>query len=94
MKKKGLHTKTINVFNPENGDEFEIFVTFEILDNDFTEDESFFYDDEIDIKSYESVDDEEIPEWVDENLVFISLLEELQIEEENGMFNDDFLDGE
>lgn len=96
-KKRGLNTKSIIVFNPKNDDEFEIFVTFEILSNELFDEEESFYDinSEIDIKSFEPNNEyDELPEWVNEDLVYDSLIEELEIEEENDMFEDDFLDEE
>jgi hypothetical protein len=94
-KKKGLNTKSFIVFNPENDDEFEIFVTFEILSNDLFDEEESFYDinSEIDIKSFEpNNEDDELPEWINEDLVYDSLMEELEIEEGNDTFDDDFED--
>jgi hypothetical protein len=89
-RKKGLNTKTIVVTNPDNGDEFELFVTFEIIDNELIEDDDVYFDidDNVDIKSYESTCEEEIPEWVNEDMVYDSIIEELEIEE-GGDFMDD-----
>jgi hypothetical protein len=91
VRKKGLNTKTIVVVNPDNGDEFELFVTFEIIDNELIEDDDTYFgvDDDIDIKSYESTCEEETPEWVNEELVYDSIIEELEIEEEGDFMVDD-----
>jgi hypothetical protein len=83
--KKGLNTKIITVFNPDNDDDFELFVTYEILDSDLNDDDDTYYnvDGDVDIKSYESNNDEDMPEWVTEDLVYSSLFEELELEEED-----------
>jgi hypothetical protein len=84
--KKGLNTKIITVFNPDNDDDFELFVTYEILDSDLNDDDDDTYynvDGDVDIKSYESNNDEDMPKWVTEDLVYSSLFEELELEEED-----------
>jgi hypothetical protein len=99
--KKGLNTKVITVFNPENDDDFELFVTYEILEPDlFDDDDSTYYDisGDVDIKSYEPNGDDELPDWVTEDLVYDSLLEELDSEQDEGedieedIYFDDFED--
>ena len=92
-KKKGLNTKTITIFDLDNGYDFELFVTYEIMDSDIDdEDDSFFnVDGEIDIKSYISSTDEDIPEWITEDMIYNSLIEDLQNEyvDEDSDFDDD-----
>jgi hypothetical protein len=95
--KKGLNTKIITVFNPENDDDFELFVTYEILDSDLFDDEDTYYDidGDIDLKSYEPNNDDEIPEWVNEDLVYEALLEEIDSEQDEGEVldeDDDYYD--
>ncbi len=89
--KKGLNTKIITVFNPDNDDDFELFVTYEILDSDLNDDDDTFYDvdGDVDIKSYETNSDEDIPDWVTEDLVYSSLFEELDLEEDEDIVIED-----
>ena len=92
--KKGLSSKTITVFNPNTDEEFEIYVTYEWYnESDFSDDlteklddffgESSFNRENIDIKHFEPNNDEDIPSWVVEDLVYDSLIDELEIESED-----------
>jgi hypothetical protein len=82
--KKGLNTKVINVFDPESDEEFELYVTFEKFNNtDYSEDfmDIGYIDREsVDIKHFESNNDEDVPFWVTEELVYDYLIDELEIE--------------
>lgn len=94
--KKGLHTKVITVFNPDNDDDFELFVTYEILESDLVDDEETFYDitGDVDVKSYETNGDEDVPDWVTEDLVYDALLVELEVEDEDDVvIEDDYYEG-
>lgn len=88
--KKGLNTRVITVFNPDNDEDFELFVTYEILESDLVDDEETFYDitGDVDIKSYDTNGDEDVPEWVSEDLVYDALLVELEVEDEDDDDND------
>jgi hypothetical protein len=81
--KKGLYTKTIVVFNTDDDYIFELFVTYEFLDSDIVDEDDlyFFTNNDIDIKSYVSNNDEEIPNWVTDEMVYDSLMDELQNED-------------
>ena len=91
---KGLHTKVINVFDPESDEEFEIYVTFEKYHNTDYDDDIFDVSDtnreDVDIKYYESNDDNDIPFWVTEDLIYDYLIDELLTEsDEDVIFDDD-----
>jgi hypothetical protein len=90
---KGLHTKVINVFDPESDEEFEIYVTFEKFNNNNFSDDfaefSYISREDIDIKHYESNSDEDIPFWVSEDLIYDYLIDELESEMEMNE-NEDF----
>lgn len=81
--KKGLNNRVITVYNPQDSDEFDVYVTYtfikeeEIMDDSFG-DSPYISREDIDIKHFESNSDEEIPEWVTEDLVYDSLIEELE----------------
>lgn len=91
--KKGLHTRVINVFDPESDEQFEIYVTFEKFnDNSFSDDfsdVSYIDREDIDITHYESNSDEDIPFWVSEDLIYDYLIDELESEMDE---NEDFYD--
>jgi len=102
--KKGLNTKVITVLNPDSDDELELFVTYEIVDSENSDDDENFLNSnyDIDIKSFEpNNDEEELPEWITEDFVYDSLYEELEIdmtedefteeEDENG-YNENYFD--
>lgn len=88
--KRGLNSKVITVFDPNTDEEFEVYVTYEWYnESDFSEDffgESTFNRENIDIKHFEPNNDEDMPSWVVEDLVYDSLIDELEIE-----FNDEEL---
>jgi hydroxymethylpyrimidine pyrophosphatase-like HAD family hydrolase len=88
--KKGLSSKVITVFDPNTDEEFEVYVTYEWYnESDFSEEfseESTFNRENIDIKHFEPNNDEDMPSWVVEDLVYDSLIDELEIE-----FNDEEL---
>jgi hypothetical protein len=88
--KKGLHTKTIVIYDTESDYDFELFVTYEFLDLDINDEDDFFHftNDDIDIKSYISNNDEEIPDWITDEMVYDSLMDELQ----NGHVDDEYDD--
>jgi hypothetical protein len=108
--KKGLNTKVITVFNPDNDEDFELFVTYEILESDLVDDEETFYDitGDVDIKSYNTNGEEDVPDWVTEDLVYETLLTELEVGEDDdetvveddyyndydSTYNDDFSDND
>ena len=89
--KKGLSIRTITVFNPNTDEEFEVYVTYSWYNDDLIDDgESIdITREDIDIKHFESNCDKEIPNWVSEDLVYESLINELESEEIN---DDDFED--
>ena len=92
MAKKDIEAKLITVFNPENGDEFEVFVTYEFInDNLLEEDEEIYmYNYGFDIKSYVSSNNEDVPEWMTEEMVYHSLSEIINNSMiEDNMFYDD-----
>jgi hypothetical protein len=92
MAKKDIEAKLISVFNPENGDEFEVFVTYEFInDNLLEEDEEIYmYNYGFDIKSYVSSNNEDVPEWMTEEMVYHSLSEIINNSMiEDNMFYDD-----
>lgn len=100
--KRGLITRVITVTNPETGDEFEVYVTYEKFNNEDLSDELFsessFVPEDVDIKHFESDTDEELPEWVTEDLVYDSLIIDLEDnyedEDEDDEFFDDFEEDE
>jgi hypothetical protein len=83
--KKGLQNKLVTVFNPENDDEFELFVSYEKLnETDSYEDNDFYiHSHDFDIKNYVSSNNDEIPEWLTEEMVHNSLNEIINEEFEN-----------
>ena len=92
--KKGLSNKVITVFNPNTDEEFEIYVTYEWYNESVFSDDLFgdlsFSRENIDIKQFESNNDEDIPSWVIEDLVYDSLIDELEIEfNEEELIDDD-----
>ena len=92
--KKGLSNKVITVFDPNTDEEFEIYVTYEWYnESDFSDDlfgDLSFSRENIDIKQFESNNDEDIPSWVIEDLVYDSLIDELEIEfNEEELIDDD-----
>jgi hypothetical protein len=95
--KRGLLTRVITVSNPETGDDFEVYVTYEKFVDENTNDELFndspFVPEDVDIKHYESDTEDELPEWVTEDLVYDSLIKDLEEdyeEEEDDELYDDF----
>jgi hypothetical protein len=97
--KRGLLTRVITVSDPETGDEFEIYVTYEKFIDESTDDEllidSTFVPEDVDIKHYESDTDDELPEWVTEDLVYDALVKDLEDDyeeedEDDDVFYDDF----
>jgi hypothetical protein len=82
--KKGLSNKVITVFDPNTDEEFEIYVTYEWYNESVFSDDLFgepsFSRENIDIKHFESNNDENVPSWVIEDLVYDSLIDELEIE--------------
>ena len=88
--KKGLSNKVITVFDPNTDEEFEIYVTYEWYNESVFSDDLFgdlsFSRENIDIKHFEPNNDEDMPSWVVEDLVYDSLIDELEIE-----FNDEEL---
>jgi hypothetical protein len=94
--KRGLLTRVITVSNPETGDDFEVYVTYEKFIDENTNDELFndstFVPEDFDIKHYESDNEDELPEWVTEDLVYDSLIKDLEEdyeEEEEDEFYED-----
>ena len=95
--KKGLSNKVITVFNPNTDEEFEVYVTYEWYNESVFSDDLFgdlsFSRENIDIKQFESNNDEDIPSWVIEDLVYDSLIDELEIEfNEEELIDDDIDD--
>lgn len=82
--KKGLSSKVVTVFNPINDEEFELYVTYCWIEdknyNDYLHHEfdGMINQDDIDIKQYESDNDEDVPDWVTEEMVYDALTEELE----------------
>lgn len=81
--KKGLNTRVITTYHPDTDEEFELFVTYEYINKDDSdEEEGLFVDDEIDIKSYEPNNEvDELPSWLTEDIVYESLYSELELDE-------------
>lgn len=82
--KKGLNTRVITVFHPDTDEEFELFVTYEYINKDDSdEDDNLFMDNnEVDIKSYEPNNEvDELPTWLTEDMVYEALYDELEIDE-------------
>ena len=103
--KKGLNTKVITVFHPDTDEEFELFVTYEYINKDDSDDEDnlFIDNNEVDVKSYEPNNEvDELPGWVSEDIVYESLYGELELdaleeeeltdEEDEGTYYDDYGD--
>ena len=95
--KKGLSNKVITVFDPNTDEEFEIYVTYERYNESVFSDDLFgdlsFSRENIDIKHFESNNDENVPSWVIEDLVYDSLIDELEIEfNEEELIDDDIDD--
>jgi hypothetical protein len=95
--KKGLSSKVITVFDPNTDEEFEVYVTYEWYNESVFSDDLFgelsFNRENIDIKHFESNNDEDIPSWVIEDLVYDSLIDELEIEfNEEELLNEDEYD--
>jgi hydroxymethylpyrimidine pyrophosphatase-like HAD family hydrolase len=96
--KKRLNSKVITVFDPNTDEEFEVYVTYEWYnESDFSEEfseESTFNRENIDIKHFEPNNDEDMPSWVVEDLVYDSLIDELEIEfnDEEPIVEDDYDD--
>jgi hypothetical protein len=86
--KKGILTKTILVEDPDGFNDVEVYVTYswynEEKDMDDYYEESYITRDDIDIKHYESNTDEELPEWLTIDLVYDSLIEDI----EDDLFDD------
>jgi hypothetical protein len=100
-KKKGLNTKEITLYNPNGDEEFDVYVSYTFIredDNDLFDDDIFIDRGDIDIKHYESNNDDELPEWVTEDMVYDYLIEELEEEsvweDDEEDFDDDFSDDE
>jgi len=83
--KKGINNKVVTLYEPDGYDKFYVYVTYtifnekEILDDSFG-DSQYINREDIDIKHYESNSDEEMPDWVTEDLIYDSLVEELEDE--------------
>lgn len=81
--KKGLNNKVITVYHPITDEDFDVYVTYtfyreeEVMDDSFG-DSPYISREDIDIKHYESNSDEEVPEWITEDMVYQSLIEELE----------------
>lgn len=81
--KKGLHNRVITVYDPATDNDFEVYVTYtffkeeEVMDDSFG-DSPYISREDIDIKHYESNSDDDLPEWVTEELIYDSLIEELE----------------
>lgn len=80
--KKSLSSKVVTVFNPENDEEFDVYVTYSWIEEDDDDYENEVYDgipneDNIDIKQFESDTDEDLPDWVTEELVYEVLIDEI-----------------
>jgi hypothetical protein len=89
MAKKGLEAKLITVFNPENGEEFEVFVTYEFLNENMLdeEEELYNYNYGFDIKNYVSSNNDDIPDWLTEEMIYSSLSEAIDESNYEQMFN-------
>jgi len=94
MAKKGLEAKLITIFNPENSEEFEVFVTYEFLNENMLdeEEELYNYNYSFDIKNYVSSNNDDIPDWLTEEMVYGSLNEAIDELNYEQMFNTE--DGE
>ena len=90
--KNGLNSKIITVINPETDEELDLYVSYEVINEDGLDDDfdeiGGFSDNVIDIKHFEPNDDVEMGEWVNEDLVYESLLGEL----DNDLYDDELLD--
>ena len=81
--KKGLNNKIVTVYHPITDEDFDVYVTYtffkeeEIMDDSFG-DSPYISREDVDIKHFESNSDEDVPEWVTEELVYESLIEELE----------------
>jgi hypothetical protein len=97
--KKGLNTKVVTIYDPNSSDEAEVYVSYswynepEIIEDSYG-DSNYINREDIDIKNYESNTDEDLPDWVSEDLVYESLIEELEDEhvEEDDYEDDEFKD--
>jgi len=98
--KKGLNTKVVTIYDPNSPDEAEVYVSYswynepEIIEDSYG-DSNYINREDIDIKNYESNTDEDLPDWVSEDLVYESLIEELEdehVDEEDDYEDDDFKD--
>lgn len=83
--KKGLNTKVITIYDPNSSDESDVYVSYSWFNEPYVGEDNYgelFYinREDIDIKHFESNDDEELPEWASEDLVYESLIEELEDE--------------
>lgn len=92
--KRELKNKTIKLH--DNGNEFEVYVTYGLYkerDNidELLNDVNYFIENEIFIEHFESNSDLDIPEWVTETLIIEHLVEELLIEDFD---NIDFIEDE
>lgn len=92
--KKGLNTKVVTVFDPNGDEEFEVYVTYSWYNDtnsvdDLFGDSSEISREDIDIKQFESNNDDDLPFWITEDLVYDSLIDELEIEYIDGDFEDD-----
>jgi hypothetical protein len=89
--KKGLNNKVVTVYNPNGDDEFDVYVTYTFFNEEEDMDDSFgdspyISREDVDIKHFESNDDEDLPEWVNEDLIYDALIEEL---EEDALWEDE-----
>jgi hypothetical protein len=98
--KKGLNTKVVTIYDPNSPDEAEVYVSYswynepEIIEDSYG-DSNYINREDIDIINYESNTDEDLPDWVSEDLVYESLIEELEdehVDEEDDYEDDDFKD--
>lgn len=84
VNKKGLKTKNITVFHPDTDEEFELFVTYEYINKDDSDEEDDLFIDNhgVDIKSFEPNNEvDEIPTWLTEDIVYEALYGELELDE-------------
>jgi len=94
--KKGLNTQVVTVYNSDTDDEFEVYVSYFLLNekgfsNNLLNHDDVIDEDDIQIQHFESNNDVDIPEWVTENLVLESLIEELSLDK---LDDDGFWDNE
>ena len=97
--KKGLNTKVVTIYDPNSSEEFEIYVSYSWFNEPDTNDDGYgdsYYvsREDIDIKHFESNNDDELPDWASEDLVYESLIEELEDEHINEDDDDDYEDSE